>query len=317
MKTQIIEDGTVIDLTNSEELAQSPRSRYETSVEVTSVNIPLLNRIRTLKPAICGVMLLALCVSSRPSYATATIVTGASALSYGVTATYAVGGSVVVGGAGAVVKYSSDSWWGDLLGDVLVVGGIAAAVVDPPDGTFYTGSWTIHYPGNLLQAYESGWLGDWGNNPSDPAPPAYPLGFPVAGSFVVHAPNSGLATTTVNDPVSGLQTTTFDWGPAGHAVDGTDPFNMFAALFQAKETVRLNYLGTSTSDAPAPGANFYITTPGVYCSVYPSNVISECGESQTQYFSVTPTPEPGTLLLLGSGVLGVSGFLRRRLLNRT
>jgi len=63
-------------------------------------------------------------------------------------------------------------------------------------------------------------------------------------------------------------------------------FNMFTALFQAKETVRLNYLGTSKPDSPPPGANFYITTQGVYCSVHPDKVISQCGDSETQYFKL-------------------------------
>src|SRR5271165_6194299 len=206
MKTQVSVDGTAIEPRNGDQQARRPKFQHEICTIGSPVNKTFLNRSRVLKSASCGAVLLALSVTPSPSHATATIVTGASALSYGVTATYAVGGSVLVGGGGAVVKYTSDSWWGDLLGDVLVVGGIAAAVVDPPAGTFYNGSWTIHYPSNLLQTYESGWLGDWGDKPSDPAPPAYPLGFPTAGTFVVHAPNPGLTTTTVNDPISGLQT---------------------------------------------------------------------------------------------------------------
>jgi hypothetical protein len=39
------------------------------------------------------------------------------------------------------------------------------------------------------------------------------------------------------------------------------------------------------------------------------------GGSFTQY--ILPTPEPSSLLLLGSGILGLSGFVRKRLLTRS
>jgi hypothetical protein len=33
--------------------------------------------------------------------------------------------------------------------------------------------------------------------------------------------------------------------------------------------------------------------------------------------SITPTPEPGSIFLLGSGLLGLAGLVRRKSLQRT
>lgn len=38
------------------------------------------------------------------------------------------------------------------------------------------------------------------------------------------------------------------------------------------------------------------------------------GELPQTFYGGTPTPEPGTLLMVGSGILGVAGFLRNKLL---
>jgi hypothetical protein len=210
-----------------------------------------------------------------------------------------------------VVKVSSTSWWGDLAGDLLVIGGIAIAVLDPPAGTFYGGSWTLHYPANLFETGEAGWLGDWGDTPSDAAPPADPLGFPDETLFVVHAASPSLAAVIVDDPVAGLQTTTFDWGPVGHSAAEAGPFNMFAALFEAKETVRMQFLGTSSAASPLSGSNFFVSSPGISCSLPGSDLITTCGEPETQYFFVSAVPAPATWLVMIAGIGTVGAVMRR------
>ncbi len=269
-----------------------------------------------LRAGMCAVALSVSLAYQTSAHALATIETIVTATSLAVSPATAVVGGVAVGGAGAAVKIGATSWWGDLVGTLLVVGGIAIVVVDPPSATFYSGSWTLHYPGELLKTVDSGWLGDWGDKPSDAAPPADPLGFPAGAEFVVHAASPGLTASTVDDP-AGLQTTTFDWGPAGHAVEGTGPFNLFATLLEARETVTLHYLGTSSAvspvarTAPPLGANLYITSPGVSCSLPGSEVIINCGEPETQYFSVRSVPEPATWLAMIAGIGAAAVGMRR------
>ena len=158
----------------------------------------------------CATALPVLLALHTPAHAVATIETVVSAASLAAGETTVVGTGAVVAGGGAVVKVASTSWWGNLAGDLLVVGGIAIAVLDPPAGTFYSGAFTIHYPSALFAPYQAGWLGDWSETPSDAAPPADPLGFPNGAQFTIHVANPAMQTSTT-DP-GGLQTTTFDGG---------------------------------------------------------------------------------------------------------
>jgi len=46
--------------------------------------------------------------------------------------------------------------------------------------------------------------------------------------------------------------------------------------------------------------------------LYPGNVGGQCSETFAVYGHPTTTPEPGSLMLLGSGLLGLGGVIRRR-----
>jgi hypothetical protein len=76
---------------------------------------------------------------------------------------------------------------------------------------------------------------------------------------------------------------------------------------------------TSFSIAPLETVDISLGT------LTPGTVVVTDGTEQfgsayvSQFYRVTPipSPEPGSLLLLGSGILGLSGFLRKRLLTRS
>jgi hypothetical protein len=246
---------------------------------------------------------------------------GVSSLSLGVAGNILVPASGVVVATGAVVTNAGHK----KAGVAIAIGGGLLALADPPGGTFYDGSWSLHYPTDLLAVNTSGWLGDWGAN-GDPAPP---VDLMPGDIFTVQPPNGGLTTNTVNDAAYGLLTTTFDWGSAGHTESSSESFNFFAALFVAKENINVTLLGTGPAlgdvsadevgrDAGDPGpfgSNFYITSPGVFCVPSNDRIVRMCGEPVTQYYYVSVVPEPSAWFetILGVALLGaVCRLIRSR-----
>jgi len=209
----------------------------------------------------------------------------------------AIGGAAVVSAAGG--------------GKYVAAGAIAAVVLlDPIDATFYNGSFETFFPADLLTPAVSGWLGDWGLDPSKAAPPVGPS---ILGAFDIQAPNAALSASVTNDLVHGNQIVTFDWGPAGHAESGSGEFNFYAVAFQARQNILITDLGAGA--APLPGANLYGASLGISCSAAGSSVLSsECGSpaSSNHSFSVTSVPEPATWLSVLAGLAMLGGVSRRR-----
>jgi hypothetical protein len=189
------------------------------------------------------------------------------------------------------------------VGTALAAGGAVLALADPPDGAFYDGSWTIHYPSDLLAVDVYGWLGDWGAQGAS----APPIAIQPGDTFVIQTPSAGMLTSTMDDALNGLLTTSFDWGPGGHVEGDSGSFNFFAAAFTAKQDLTVELLGTEPAGVasgtigpnanatdPGPlGSNFYITTPGVHCIPTNDVTMRTCGEQVTEYYLIS-VPEPAT-----------------------
>ena len=252
---------------------------------------------------------------------------GASALGSPANAAAVIGGTLGAGAipsvaisagavAGVTAAINPTTWWGKALS--ITAGSIVTGVIDPPAGTFYNGDFTIHYNPDHLSLVQTGWLGEWGADPSLLAPPVDPSGgFPTGATFVLQEPNPQLNATTVNDESSGTVTTQFDWGPSGKAMV-VEHFNFFGFAFEADRDIALQFLGTVSASPAAPSlanisdANLFVTTNGMFCSPPNEDEIQRCGPPETMYFRTSAIPEPATwaMLVLGFGVVAYS--LRRR-----
>ncbi|MGA9567764.1 MAG: PEP-CTERM sorting domain-containing protein [Candidatus Korobacteraceae bacterium] len=76
-----------------------------------------------------------------------------------------------------------------------------------------------------------------------------------------------------------------------------------------------NHIGSVTATLSPTGYNFVTADFANVSSLVFTNDCGSCGGRWylMDDFTYTPTPEPGTLVLLGSSVLGLGGLLRRKL----
>lgn len=224
-----------------------------------------------------------------------------------------VAGGVVGSGAGvATAGIVAKNNVGIVGGLLLAAGGVALGFVDPPEGTFFSGTFAFHYDSSLMHVVNSGWLGSWGVDPTLLPPPVNPnLWDGPTGQGITVAlqqPNPNLSVSVVDNPQQALQTISFNWGTAGHSADSTDPFNVFATAFQATKDVHMSFLGDFTQ--PPSGANLFVSTSGVTCIPAGDTIIRTCGEPTTSFFRVEVVPEPSTWLMFATGLLGFLGYRR-------
>lgn len=225
--------------------------------------------------------------------------------------------AVAIVGSGAAVATAgiiNKSWWGTLVGGAIAAGGITVALIDPPGGTFFSGTFAVHYPSDLMTPGISGWLGTWGEDPTLLPPPVSVDDWGTPGNetlFTLQNPNAGLSASVVNT-VAGVQSVAFDWGSGGHSESSSDPLNIFAAKFIVNSDVQVAYLGDFIS--PPEGANFFVSTPiGIECLPAGETIMQQCGELTTSYYSVT-VPEPSSLMLLLVGVGAMmAGLMRKKI----
>jgi hypothetical protein len=248
----------------------------------------------------CAVALISAFAGRADAAVCSTVTLGTSALSL----TGAVAGTA--GGVYIVVK--SNSWYGTFGGTYLALGSIFVGGVDPDPATFYDGQFTFHYDAKLMRLRESGWLGDWGINASLPPPPANRDDWYPGLTFALQDPAAGLSVVSSVDPINGLQSVSFDWGPGGHTVPGTEPFNFFASAFEAKVDLVVTYMGTAAT--PPAGANFFVSSAGIRGTCPGEDTVKLQGHSETQYFKVSPVPEP-SMMVIGT-LFGLGGLIAKR-----
>ena len=215
------------------------------------------------------------------------------------TAGVGIGGKIALTGAGLKV------------GTAIVAGSLVLSLADPDPATFFTGGFQHMYDPNLFTVVDSGWLGDWGEDPSLEAPPVDDSTWPGL-EVALQDPNPDLS-ATVNDSFGSIDVS-FDWGVDGYFLSGEEPINIFGVLYRAQSSLVVDELVTvpvGETVLATAGQSLSVVGSSLTCRPPEETEILDCSGDQTTVYFFRSVPEPGISTLFIS-LLGVLAFWHQR-----